>query len=499
MLVKDFKDLKVSLIPSLSQEEFNSATKEIFKKFDYPIPVIGEENWESFDYLISKGVYAGSLVKRLTKWLKKDMGVIPAPDFVGQIGNIIGKISNKDAETYFVTMSNYFDWAPGTFNHNQSGGSDESDSCFWQSRNCAREALREYYDARSIIVKNSSMDNLARCWIISGREDDFANYDYSRTNHDIIFNAYGGLELYKIARILTYCGYSSYNKVSFYTTDDVGMYINSDSGFAMSINGEECNESLRINPAYAYYSCIKCGDNTSIYDDFLCNDCKERQKTCCDCGYDYYRNEGTYVNDDFYCDDCYHELFSMCSRCGSTIRREDIHVLDGFSFCKYCYEREKTSCCSCGVVVSKSESRRLLNQHNNIVGFLCSDCVDTYDRCSACSSTYVDEIDKVSILDYRHVVFGIDLTLDTKSLCNNCKARLVKVSDGVYISGIGLERVFSYIENEHKIWAFIKNGEISSELGFIPYDQVLTDFFPSLSIRVKALFDKISEQIKKEV
>ena len=56
MLVKDFKDLKVSLIPSLSQDEFNSATKEIFKKFDYPIPVIGEENWESFDYLISKGL-----------------------------------------------------------------------------------------------------------------------------------------------------------------------------------------------------------------------------------------------------------------------------------------------------------------------------------------------------------------------------------------------------------------------------------------------------------
>lgn len=470
MLVKDFKDLKVSLIPSLSQEEFNSATKEIFKKFDYPIPVIGEENWESFDYLISKGVYAGSLVKRLTKWLKKDMGVIPAPDFIGQIGNIIGKISNKDAETYFVTMSNYFDWKPGTFNYNQSGGSSESDSCFWQSRNCAREALREFYDAKSIIVKNSSMDNLARCWIISGMEEDFDNYHYSRTNHDIIFNAYGGLELYKIARILTYCGYSSYNKVSFCTTDDVRMYINSDSGFAMSINGEECRESLRIAPEYEYYSCTRCGDNTSIYYNFVCDECKEGRKTCCWCGYDYYGDEGTYVYDEFYCDDCFTGTFVICERCGDNVKIDDSHTLENHNFCEYCYCKEKEFCVCGKTLVSKSFAKKLISEYGEFLGYLCDGCKDTFYKCDYCYLNYDKKVNEIQILDYKHTFSGIKIISEKSEVCNNCISKLYEVADGVYIVVNNLEYICEHVKRGTEIDSYEKDGERLDTFDFIPID-----------------------------
>lgn len=500
MLVKDFKDLKVSLIPSLSQEEFNSATKEIFKKFGYPIPVIGEENWESFDYLISKGVYAGSLVKRLTKWLKKDMGVIPAPDFIGQIGNIIGKISNKDAEIYFVTMSNYFDWAPGTFNYNQSGGSSEANSCFWLSRNCAREALREFYDARSIIVKNSSMDNLARCWIISGREEDFDNYNYSRTNHDIIFNAYGGLELYKIARILTYCGYSSYNKVSFYTTDDERMYINSDSGFAMSINGEECGESLRISPEYEYYSCTRCGDTTSIYYDFVCDECRKNRKICCGCGYVYYEDEGTYVHGEFYCDDCFTNTFVFCERCGDKVKIDDSHTLENHNFCKYCYEKEEEICVCGKSLVSKSFAKKLISEDGEFLGYLCHghDCKDLSHECEYCSGIYDIGLNKVQLLDYRHTFSGIKIISEKSEVCNNCISKLYKVADGVYIVVNILEYICEHVKRGTEIDSYEKDGLWIDTFDFIPIDSGKITLFCGSELYPYLAFRQIANKLKEE-
>lgn len=480
MLVKDCSNKQVNLLSDLSTTEFYTATKSVYDKYpDHPFPVVGEDNWDSFSYLISKGTYAGSLIKRLAKWMKKEKGFSPDPKFIGEIGNAIGKTQSKNMESYLVTISNYFDWTPGTFNRNQSGGSSEVDSCFWKSRNCAREALREIYDAKSVIIMDKDGDNLARCWLISACNDDFMDYGgVGSSEHDVIFNAYGNMELYKIARILTYCGYSSYNKINFYSTDGYRMYINGDIGFALSISGEECNSSLRIDPRYDSYECKEC-DYTSINDIDVCPSCATHYLTCVVCGCHTHESNGVILEaGDFVCDDCFGDSYANCWNCGHIEEQEDMYQYQDRWYCSNCHTRIFRECSECGKSLPSGD------MFDTSKGLICSQCFhNNYVRCNNCK-LIIPKAEMVTIkrLNLRNIDFFtstdyMQLELVTEDLCPQCKEeKLIPLSDTVYIYPIHLRYMKRQLKENRLLFVYKDNtGNFAFGLDFSFGDFGLVD------------------------
>lgn len=501
MLVKDCTDKQVNLLSDLSTTEFYTATKSVYDKYsDHPFPTIGEDNWESFAYLITKGTYAGSLIKRLAKWMKKEKGFTPDPKFIGEIGNAIGKTQSKNMESYLVSISNYFDWVPGTFNRNQSGGSSETDSCFWKSRNCAREALRDIYDAKSVIIKDSNENPLARCWLISASNTDFMRYDgRGSAEHDIIFNAYGNLELYKIARILTYCGYSSYNKINFYSTDGIRLYINSDTGFALSVSGEECTDYLRINPSYDYSECDRC-DYTSLHSIDECPNCASFYKVCDECGCRVWENDGTRVTDDlFLCGNCFRDTYAFCYNCNDMHLKEDMREYNGYHYCSSCQARIFVKCEDCGELAPTNEMWKINN------GKVCTYCKrENYHRCEFCRSivpnseeTIVKRLE-VRVIDFYTNSNYIQMQVVKEKMCKDCmETKLIKIAEDIYIYPRNLTLIKNELESgrypfvyrdEHNNFTFGFDFKIS-DLGIVTEDGVevysimekLIDRFISLS------------------
>ena len=70
MLINDVENQQV-VLSEIRPMDFVMSCSGLFEEYRYPMPMIGIDDWESFEYLITKGKITGSLPKRIVKWLKK--------------------------------------------------------------------------------------------------------------------------------------------------------------------------------------------------------------------------------------------------------------------------------------------------------------------------------------------------------------------------------------------------------------------------------------------
>lgn len=274
------------------------AALKSFLYFACDLPPFSEPNGWQWDLLVTgKGVYVGSLAKRIAKYYYREHSISIPSDMLSKIGSFI-------ADRAGGRRSHYIDITAGPFNWNKN----EHDNQFGDGGSCmihpggmhrlggiALENDKRCYAIRFWHNKDGSPKDgvlgKARCWMqYNGR-------------YLLLWNAYGH-SLAMIARII-----SSWLGLS-YRTCNIGNDDTDPEGHVY-ING---------GPHYILASAeflAQWGEDDVPYID-LRVECESDRPRCVCCG-NFVDSDNYYMDDwsSTYCADCYYERFSYCEACGS--------------------------------------------------------------------------------------------------------------------------------------------------------------------------------------
>lgn len=338
------------------------------------------ESWGN--WLVSKGVYAGTLPKRLSSMMYKVYGIRLTSQLLSILGGELGKINKAVSGGNYITVLDGIDWESGAFG-------DEG-SCFWGDRSGAKYMLSEsgalsfkvystyqpdnghsqechcdYEDIQDITVSgNNTVYSNSRCWIIPHHRG------------LIMFNGYG-YELIKQVRMLSTLLGVSYTKISLDNhgrTSDT-MYINSGVGYLLGNQQDICNtDYIDLN--------IQDYDNSE----------------CAYCGDSYSDDELTCINGENYCEDCLSEHFRYCECCNEYKDSDYAYWIDsrGEYVCEYHYNRrDGYDCEECGRYYLGNDSPSVDIYYDNDSGIKCTICEscakDNYIYCDNCDTWHESE------------------------------------------------------------------------------------------------------------
>jgi hypothetical protein len=268
---------------------------------------------------VAKGVYRGSLPKRISSYYAKMYNIKCPAAFITEIGNI-AKSHTNEGETYTFEFVDEIDWSAGEFGESE-------DSCYWNDRAGARQMITDN-GGLAVRFYGKHEQGMARAWMARIGDGVW-----------VLWNGYGfsGNATLTIARIVATHLAVSYKKIDLcnYGSDYGTLYINGGIGYAIgkleiidSIHRHDLrwtNIDIRI--------CYECGDEISEDDYRLGSD------------------------DHTYCDRCYERLFDYCEHCSETYWIEDLQYTGSESVCRYCLEHHYVECDVCNEYVRKNDAR----------------------------------------------------------------------------------------------------------------------------------------------
>lgn len=162
-------------------------------------------------------VYVGTYPKRVAKFLFKTLGVKLLPQHLETIGNLCSTGLDTDCKMTITFDREYVTRGPDDYIH---GG-----SCWWGGYGNSRANLYMAggYAVRVWDMSGSEPRPTARCWIMP------YNGKY------LLMNAYGDVNLFKFARLLSSAWGLSYKQVNMCGSGGTDtMYVNSESGIILA-------------------------------------------------------------------------------------------------------------------------------------------------------------------------------------------------------------------------------------------------------------------------
>jgi len=335
------------IIPVESQHEIKSYVTFIVNDHrdeNSPYISIGWPITWQWDWLVSKGDYAGTLPKRVSKFLWKLYGFKINSKQMAKIGNIARQNIEKDREFEFE-FTNLIDWNHGDF--------DDEGSCYWTEKRSAKGMLESDNDLFCAIKLYRHGAGYARAWMLPTKKRDGI----------ILFNGYG-LRTITIARMLADWLGLSYQSISLYNNEERhGMlWINSGSEYIISTPAIAHNTStinLNIYQPPSLY-CNSCEDTIiegedeyfHVQDSIVCYSCYETQTFFCDsCEELHWTSVSNDINDSQfnYCNDCTSNHTDNCISCDTAWLENDLvtDAMEGELYCPDCAESELQNCVEC--------------------------------------------------------------------------------------------------------------------------------------------------------
>lgn len=326
------------------------------------LPVL-PENW-AWNWLVTgRGEYVGTFPKRVSKFYWQAHQLKCPTAFIQEIGNLARQHSS-DNVSYDFEFVDKLDW--------KSGDYGDEDSCFWGSRETARQILVENNALAMRFYKEGK--GHARAWIAQLGDNRF-----------ILFNGYGfsGNPTLVCARVMaTWLGLN-YKKISLtnFGKTDSTLWINSSIGYLISTPEQAENfgaYDLRYGNAsdddYTCHSCDESVHEDDVYfgsDDMpYCQDCFYESFDYCEhCGSVHDRDYMYYIESvGDVCEGCLDERYTRCDHCEEHHSNNDITIIEDNCYCDNCWEEVGTTCDTCG------EWILLENATSTENGTYCEDC-----------------------------------------------------------------------------------------------------------------------------
>ena len=368
-----------------------------------------EEIMESIDgekWIVNKGTYAGTWIKRLNSFLYKKENLKLSPSINSIIGGELGKMK-KSGLIYKWDLTDNIDWERGDFG--------DDGSCFWGEKSDAIPSMLINGGLGFRFYKDYG-GGLGRSWILPYR------------NKIIMFNGYG-LELINQVRILSSILGISYKKIDWNNQDRKNvLWINNDEGYILG-EIDEIQSITRIQSDYEVidgnlFTCSECGqliNGDSYYvNDFgdICTDCYEsgEYSSCEHCGNLFYNDDTIWIEseDSCWCTRCLNQYFSQCSECGEYVRDSNIIHSDFGVFCESCYQDNICTCENCDSEIKIDDSEERENPITGQYLTLCEDCINL-SICEDCGKL-LSESDLITI----------DFESESQSICEDCFNRNVR-------------------------------------------------------------------------
>lgn len=271
------------------------------------LPVLPDE-WQ-WTWVIQRGIYAGTMPKRISSYYFKAHGLKCPPAFLAALGNLARQHSNEQL-TYHFDFTDRFDWQAGDFG--------DAGSCLWNSREAGRTIMQDN-GAKAVRFYNNDGRGIGRAWL----------YEI-QPSLLVTWGGYGfkADSTLQIARVLAQHFNLTYKKISLVNQGDDGglVWINNGRGYLLGLPG-------MVAP-YSYYDL----------------EFPTPEDHCESCGRPV-AEDNHYVgaDDEFYCEECYYTRFEDCGYCGQVRFREDItYVQSAMSYvCDRCLDRDFDRCASC--------------------------------------------------------------------------------------------------------------------------------------------------------
>ncbi|MBX3081738.1 MAG: hypothetical protein KF716_08880 [Anaerolineae bacterium] len=288
----------------------------------------------TWEWIVKKGVYAGTLPKRVARYFFKTYGLKSPPAFLERLGNI-ARQHTSEGETFTFDFTQALTWNAGDFG--------DAGSCYWGGHAGAREMLMDD-GAFAIRFYKADGKGFARAWVVDRMKSH---------NFYVLFNGYGlsSTPTLTAARVLSLHLGLTYKRVSLsnYGRTSATLYINSDLGYligAIEHLDRYSNFDLEIGEPDGYL-CEHCGREinedegyTTPDGDMYCENCyDDYYRTCDECGEVYYYENVTYIEsvDRDVCEECRDEHYSSCDRCEQDYPNDAlIEVEDGDNVRYYC-------------------------------------------------------------------------------------------------------------------------------------------------------------------
>lgn len=285
---------KVTVQRSKDTSEFwDSFSNEVYYLDDWTLSRSAIINFKDNDdlSLVNK---SGKLLKRFSKYIKKNYDIQLSNELMGKIGDILQRFVQNQANEFFIDFTDTFDWRNGQFG--------KSGSCWWGTYS---ESLPTFENGGGWVIRfynseNQCNDNgIGRTWL------------YPENGYLIGFNSYGvgRPQVSKVIKAL-FAEYGielHYKRIEVENNySDTIPYINGGTGFVL---GEDVTD-------------IESWDlNMEVEDD-------DEHFTCEGCGLRYHTDDSNYVNDYLWCNDCYNDRFAYCQKCGEDYDNDYVHEVN---------------------------------------------------------------------------------------------------------------------------------------------------------------------------
>lgn len=351
-----------------------------------------EGDW-SWQWVIQKGKYAGTLPKRIAAFYFKQHSLSLDPQFLGMIGEV-AKANIDRGEEFTLDFTNKFDWRDGDFG--------DYGSCFWGDRRGARLSLQ---DEGGLAVRFwCKLDELDETRKKFRREHD---YHLSEPTEDgyvgiarawvlpermgmpvLVFNGYGfsGNATLIIARLVATWAGHDYKKLVLYNNGDAhgDFWINGgtstaaydghgygDTGVGYAISTPQILDGLtdldlRI-PEWEW-TCVKCRRSFTDTQDLHPAP-------------DHEDNEVEHR----YCGRCFRLSWLYCDRCGRAEHADHAVRTHGNIYCAQCIETMPTCpICQERRPLDRSYATRDPETGRSVHLDCCADCANNMRHCRMC-------------------------------------------------------------------------------------------------------------------
>lgn len=286
-------------------------------------------------WIVSKGVYAGTMAKRVASFYFKQFGIKSPTSFIEQIGNVARQHTNEGV-TYEFDFTDVFDWEDGDFG--------DAGSCYWGDHDAAREMLADD-GAFAIRFYNTEDEGIGRAWIVDRIA---ANGFY------VVYNGYG----ISTSATLT-------------TARVVALFLSLTYKRVVLRNNNATTAMLWINGGVGYLigAIEAIADVTwvdlEIAEIFACHECGDRLSE----DNSYFSPDGNRL-----CGDCHYDLYDTCYECDNTTDRDDMVYIEGLDrdVCSWCFQQYYTTCDKCEEDIHVNDSHRIEGED----GHFCTDCRD---------------------------------------------------------------------------------------------------------------------------
>lgn len=268
-------------------------------------------DWQ-WEWIVSKGVYAGTLPKRVARFYFKVHNLKCPPTFLERLGNV-ARQHTSEGETYEFDFTQALTWSAGDFG--------DAGSCYWGGHADAREWLMD--DGAFAIRFYRGDQGYGRAWIVDRMDGDRVF---------VLFNGYGlgSTPTLTAARIFSLHLGLTYKRVSLSNHDQTTgtVYINGGSGYligAVDVVSDYHSYDLQVGEESECCTCDNCGREISEDDSY------------------------TTPDGDTYCERCYDEYYRTCEECGETYHVEDMNYIDTVSrdVCDHCRDQHYSTCDRC--------------------------------------------------------------------------------------------------------------------------------------------------------